>query len=273
MPVKNKLGVVQVIHPPQQINQIVKRNICNGLVPWNFGKHQRKFLQCEGDYSEYVQKPVRPVGIAHHSGFYNTDPYVFYNDGFIYSNCCQHGSKNQIPYVTQKARMDVGSLILFGSWLKDSNGIYFGIDTVFVVRDYQNFSSGNIVNVRKLIKSSNYFNITPLNRFPIKGILLRCYLGATWNNKVNDMYSFSPCQEYTSKVKHGFERLKLTRTEMHRIERVVGIPNIFCDGTSKKGQKYVPRPKLNISQTKQVWDEIRALSRKQGLLEGVRFQY
>ena len=78
------------------------------------------------------------------------------------------------------------------------------------------------------------------------------------------MYSFSPCKISDTNV--GFERLKLSNHQMKKFNSIVGSK------MSNKLQGYT-YGNTSINNAKKVWNEIRALSRNQGLFEGVRFQY
>lgn len=301
MPVKNKLCVVQFHHPG---NQAIPKPRNGKVVPWNMsGKHKRKFMRCVGDYVDkngnlqknkdlmfwgeweaesqiitkynsnpqgafpkYLQKPVWPCKIPNiplnSNCCFTTDPFVF-TGAFVYSHCRQATNHNTTP--TQLAKLERGSLILFGS---NMNGAYFAIDTVFVVDEIKQYTAPSVSSLKSSVPDKNYLDITQLAKANLGTSQYSCYLGATYQKQVNGMYSFSPCKLCPDSVTIGFERLKLMPKDMSNIEKKVGLKKLFSRNLQSFTYEVVP-PTVATK----VWDEIRALSRKQGLYEGVRFQY
>ena len=264
---------------------------------WNTGKHKRKFLCAKGSYVEHetlkdgdlmfwgeweppsivikmekqnelmpswLHKPYLPrklpVSDGYQKSYQNTDPFVF-GKCFMYFVCKQFrlGTNS----ATQFASLDKGSIILFGSTKgKDKNSAFFQLDTVFVVSDFIEYDPSNSdalsqKEVPKIYRDIVFKMAFPNPIQPLKNnVKLRLYQGATFMNKYKDMYSFSPAKIY-NKNKSGFPRVKL------------------------KDLKYITNnlnaaPKISEVDTKEIttfWENIRNMSRNQGCVEGVRFEY
>lgn len=286
---------------------------------WNYGKHQRKFLRANGsimvngnavhnqdvifwgewepqsnvvrinnrplvgDYPHYIHKPALKLSALKTNSKkqipQNTDPFVF-ADCFYYC-CCK-----QLRYKTLRG-LDKGSIILFGSTLKDANGPYFGVDTVFVVGDYRDYDSSNYKKQLNGFVPNQYDKIAGLGNSlfvqrtaingctsgccstakPYKGSLcFRCYAGATPQNSIFGMYSFVPSKQHaTSTV--GFERLKIRERDFALLPSISSsIINDNLNSTPKI-------TKHTINQNVEIWERLCSLNKQQGLLEGVSFKY
>lgn len=198
--------------------------------PWNTRDHGRKFLQSQGRYvtvdghssaevplvfcgeweapsyviecwpkqgdlPRFLHEPVweRPRTREFRQ---NTDPWVF-GDCFRYSNCkqlSQRGLRNLAP----------GSLLLFGSTIHSQ----FVIDTVFVVSE-----RSTIFSPANRPKTDDVFRICTIDALSSGGPAgcgarycaaeahanFTLYEGATFENPVDGMYSFSPCRRADDK--------------------------------------------------------------------------
>lgn len=305
--------IVQFTHPGGEH----KPDRGKSFKSWNVGGHKRKFMLANGDYVEnnqlvenkqmmfwgewepdseiisvfakkkgdypiYLHKPI--LQTLPKSARQNTDPYVF-NAPFYYF-CCKQTKKSGI---TQLARLAKGSIILFGSTInQNSHEAYFGLDTVFVVGDYIEFSPENYNELKSKV-DDDFFEISVKSAYQkfekeendtncagnIKtkknlvcgscddeldsnaDVTIRCYLGATYNNPYDGMYSFVPAKACGNPVE-GFERLKLKHNKLDFISN-----NLNAAPKLNKGQ----------SNVKEVWERIRELSREEGFLEGFNFKY
>ena len=209
---------VQLLHPGKEPGASH-----GNIKEWNRGEHRRKFVRnpgscltdngfkngellfwCEWE-PESVVTDIADNTIIHgpqylHIPFYlrhdfneglqRTDPFVF-GDRFHYVICRQY--KNNRP--TRLRFLDRGSVILFGSCLAGS----FILDTVFVVDKWIEFDRENAASVLNGKVSKTYWDtvIEPL-LISKKGICsggdeFRLYYGATYENSIRGMFSFSPC--------------------------------------------------------------------------------
>jgi len=228
------ISVIQFIHNGREPKPDSETGIS-----WNRGDHRRKFLKCNGTYlgqnerkiqgpmvfwgewepeSRVVRRIEKPIENGPHyvyEPYYvhpssykelqNTDPFVFGNP-FRYSYCQQ-------PSRPSLRNLEKGSLILFGSPVKGR----FALDTVFVVSDSISWSQDNveallqeahetyrIVTVNPILegKGSGFWKACARR---IDSATYRFYCGATFNNPINEMFSFFPCQAYTEDSS-GFAR-------------------------------------------------------------------
>lgn len=143
----------------------------------------------------------------------NTDPYVF-GDYMLYSNCRQrvhHCLRNLAP----------GSIIVFGSRIN----WHFCLDTVFVVSEILckfKTNEGGMNELEKLkgngIISENFWQATIEPLFAEKRLQneeYTLYKSATYQNPINNMYSFFPCKPLDDR---GFPRPIIT--DSHISERL-----------------------------------------------------
>ena len=192
---------------------------------WNVGGHKRKFLISHGrfldrgelrednllfwgewepqsrvvrrfeerarDWPQFLYQPYYggPDGVQSICR-QNTDPFVF-GEQFHYTGCLQHTKRGP----TQLHNLDRGSIILFGSCRDKSK---FVIDTVFVVDRWLDHSQANQLTpeIRDAV-SATYGEVT-LDPWYARNVprdqTHRLYFGATFEDKVDGMFSFFPCQ-------------------------------------------------------------------------------
>ncbi|MEO0287795.1 MAG: hypothetical protein ABIM41_05770 [candidate division WOR-3 bacterium] len=127
----------------------------------------------------------------------NTDPFVFCSK-FYYTVCQQSKNKNTLRSLGK------GSVILFGSHLNGN----FVLDTVFVVKEFYDYNPNNYKTLDDKYKLPDVYKEVTLdllsNEPSMKkcltkegclpeGMLLRFYIGATYDDPVNGMFSFFPC--------------------------------------------------------------------------------
>lgn len=205
----------------------------------------------------------------------NTAPFVF-SDAFYY-RCCQQVRKTGSTLLSY---LDAGSIVLFGS---NVNG-GFAIDTVFVVGDSRAYTDvpdpvelkgfvpelyPEIVGIgfgsdadpdaacrggSCAVKSNRKQNGKAL---PLQ---YRCYSGATFANRVEDMYSFVPCR-LAKDAEQNPRRLVISSRDID-----------FISDNQTQGFKYM-RNEKEPGDAYAVWQKVRQLCKENGFLEGLRFYY
>jgi hypothetical protein len=281
----NQLCFVQFIHPGKEHKPKFELE----EFPWNKEEHKRKFLKSSGRYVsedgkvcdekllfwgewesqssfERIRSPIfnGPRYIhepfyrepASYDGLQNTDPFVF-GKNFYYTVCQQYwnGRPSQLRYLQE------GSIILFGSCLNKSE---FVLDTVFVVRGYKDYDRNNYSIVLKEEISKTYEDVTILPIFMgkhketvtcVKGDSegYRLYIGATFEERQDDMYSFFPCQI----CKDGTAGFK---------KPTIHIKDIVTDNLNQ-GKKL--NRNLTKTEVKQYWDDVVCQVTAQSLLQGI----
>ena len=261
---------------------------------WNTTAHKRKFMQCHGSYvinnklthgklmfwgeweppsrveklkeqpghlfPKWLHRPYLPLNLPNSDGYQksyqNTDPFVF-GDSFKYFICKQFKPKNK--KTTQLALLEKGSIILFGSTHgKTKANSFFQSDTVFVVGDYIEYdiSDPNTLDIEGI---RDFRNIAFKMAFPKPSdysLKLRLYFGATYENPFEGMYSFIPSKVWEENNK-GFPRIELKNIN-YLTNNLNSAPKIT---------------KLLPNDVKAFWQLIRNISREQGYVEGVRFEF
>jgi len=214
-----------MVHDGQYIENNIKKN--GKLLFWceweppsiveRLSQYGKTFTKKE--YPEYLHYPFLPpvdkIKEYQKSGYQNTDPFIFGN-AFRYSNCKQ-------AYYPSLKKLEKGSLILFGSRVN----FRFAIDTVFVVNEFESYTVSLINKFENLgifyqivLKT---FQNTKCNSSQGEKVL---YTGATYDQKVNGMFSFVPSIKYEGE-KIGFPR--------------VIMPDKFYDEKFNKYHKYFSR--------------------------------
>ena len=142
-----------------------------------------------------------------YGGLQNTDPSVF--GGFYYTVCMQRrrGGPSQLRY------LEKGSVVLFGSRVAGQ----YVVDTVFVVAGcidheaatHRELLSGKVPDAYwDVTLKPLYANETDRRAWmclPGEGLSWRLYFDATYENPVDDMYSFVPCKP-SGEAPNGFPR-------------------------------------------------------------------
>lgn len=293
--------IVQFPHPGTEYSLRGR----DGNMGWNYGGHHRKFMQAKGHYTDGEQlvkkqellfwgewEPKSRYREINASGSprylhlpyldldtpkefrgkvrQNTDPYVF-ADAFYYRCCKQMRSSHP----TQLAKLDRGSVILFGSHVDKG----FAIDTIFVVDESRRYR--DVLNPEELkgfvpdeypeIVSIGYgaYATTPGITSACGGCasknvtstqrVFRCYKGATWDNPVNGMYSFVPCR-LAKDNPHGFERPVITHNDF----------DFISDSLT---QSYKLKKDVSLDEAHEIWEKVRDICHKKKFLDGVRFYY
>jgi hypothetical protein len=155
-------------------------------------------------------------------------------------------------------------MILFGSTSgKDRHSAFFQLNTVFVVAEWIDYSPNDLDSLRAHTEVSEfYYQLGPSKAFPKNlksGAKLRLYRGATFQDQVEGMYSFSPAQ-VESPSAYGFPRVRLNNKS-------------FLTNNLNSGPKYTPqKPDPNfLHKVQMAWSDVVAETRRQGCVEAVRF--
>ncbi|SFE54140.1 hypothetical protein [Sunxiuqinia elliptica] len=189
----------------------------------------------------------------------NTDPCVF-GKTFKFFLCQQtrkKSKKNPERIQTQLAKLEKGSIILFGSHKQNSKTKerLFIVDTVFVVDDWIEFYSKEDfknINDTRICKGYKDICINFLDKLPITR---RLYFGATYENQVNGMFSFVPCKK--SGNNYGFERPVIILKDRVNSNRNTGFKQSTIN---------------NIDESKAIWNNIVKQIFKQDLKIGWGFK-
>ncbi|MCL2369926.1 MAG: hypothetical protein FWC80_01675 [Firmicutes bacterium] len=196
--------------------------------------------------------------------YQNTDPYVFGNS-FMYSNCKMTGQMRELAK---------GSIIIFGGLIKGE----WCVDTVFVVEERLEKRINSLDDAKKMLDdkviSQEFYETTlapiffqtendnntrkcgscsssPKSNTSRPEIII--YKGATYDNQINDMYSFFPCKPYNNSEKFSFAR--------PQIKLDIMTPNL------KQNLKYCNES--DISEEYSIWNEIKEQIIGKGLYLGV----
>jgi hypothetical protein len=259
-------------------------------MPWNVGRHGRKFLVAPGRYVAGDDQPHEgevvfwaewepPSRVERHwpdkgdlprtlhrpywtrpSRSWprqNTDPWVF-GERMIYSNCKQTTGTPRRPTAMQS--LPLGSVICFGSTRRRR----FCIDTVFVVAGAQPWTPGRTagLDVDEAFIVCTAQSLTPKAAgagrtgchpgcLPDAELELTLYRGATIDNPVHGMYSFVPARP----ADHPQPRFQ--RPAVH-------LPELI-NPASRQSTRGARRA-LPIEEVREAWSSLRDQALAQGLV-------
>lgn len=186
----------------------------------------------------------------------NTDPFVF-EDAFRYFVCKQ--AKKEFSQVRRMSKLEAGSMILFGSTSGPKGEEFFQLDTVFVAADWIEYDPSNLKSLLSNPRVSRLYDQLVISKaFPqpaSHSIKLRHYFGATFENRIDGMYSFSPSRVCEAEP-IGFPRVKLQNMA-------------FLTNNLNSAPKFTEPG--DLTKIKRAWLDIRQASRRQGCVEGVQF--
>ena len=185
----------------------------------------------------------------------NTDPFVFGDDGFLYSCCRQKKSLKKIG---------PGSIILFGSRMQG----HFAIDTVFVVGDFRDYTAELHHTKLKGFTPKYYTDIMGMDFGEVKGAF-RCYKGATPKNRINGMYSFSPC--HLTGENNVFERPIICSNDFKGLTLSRPLEDGLISDTVSRNFKMTSQ--LTLDDLHKIWERICELILKDGIVAGTKFNY
>ena len=282
--------IIQFTHPGPEHKPDKKGG---QITSWNKSGHKRKFIETYGkfvdeggfgesklafwgeweppsqvtllnqltkEYPRYLHRPFLPNIIptpSEKEPYQNTDPFVF-DKHFKYFICKQFKTKNK--QLTSLANLEKGSIILFGSTKgKKRENAFFMLDTVFVVGDRKSYHSSmeefpfpiQHPDYQRLTINMTHHKVSKLD------LDLSLYIGATPENPIDGMYSFSPSQQLQSKITEGFPRICLKDME-YITNNLNSSPKIS---------------QVTSQEVKAFFDKILKISRACGLVEGYGFTY
>ena len=197
--------------------------------------------------------------MSDYTGLQNTDPFVF--GGFHYTGCQQRTRNGP----TQLRHLQQGSVVLFGSRVDGQ----FAVDTVFVVKDWVDHSATTYRQKLYGRVPDAYWDVTlrpgyskekqnaPLRNEADSCIIpeatWRFYIGATYEEPFEGMFSFFPCQPVNATA-DGFAR------------PIIYIPDAV---SPHLGRKYQVKPQASIDAVKSLWQEVVKQVQSQGLALGI----
>ena len=285
-------SIVQFAHPGSEHSPDSKKG---NWKSWNTEPHKRKFLQCDGSYidtdgtkktgnlqfwgeweppSKVIELKNRPNDLfprwihqsilpdiipnpdESHDRLQNTDPFVF-EKRFIYFVCKQH---RRSGITTSLTKLDKGSLILFGSTHgKTKTDAHFQLDTVYVVGDFIDYDASDSEAFSDMPELETYRQIVYKKAFPIPSpqrLRLRLYFGATPDDPISGMYSYSPAK-VSDDIAYGFPRVALR-----------DMPFLTNNLNASPRSSQVTQPEII-----EFWESVRKMTRQAGLVEGFGFKY
>jgi hypothetical protein len=200
-------------------------------------------------------------------GYQNTDPYVF--DGAFKYLLCKQGTQGGAKS-TGLAELEAGSLILFGSTSGRGDNAFFQLDTVFVVADYIAYNPAKwAIDLRSTKVSAHYLAVVAQHAFRDghPSAAYRLYSGATYDQPVAGMYSFTPARACDS-TPSGFPRVKLRRKDLPKCKQVGPERALITNNLNAAPRCTEVRDQMAAAE---VWQAVREACRKQKMGEGVRF--
>jgi len=187
---------------------------------------------------------------------HNTDPFVF--GGFYYTDCKQGTS----PSLQGMLELDVGSVIIFGS---ASGRDRWVLDTVFVVRDYVDHNVSNYQERLRNRVPAGYDQVvlgpTYGEHSDRRNLPRRLYIGATFFEQLDGMFSFFPCSAPGDG--RGFARPEI------RLSPV--LTNEYFNPKLAQGVKGHSKSTaaLPMAKVKALWNEVRDQAKAYGCELGV----
>ena len=208
---------------------------------------------------------IVPGCVNCYNQFQNTDPFVFGN--YFYYSCCKQN------HFTSLRKLDIGSIILFGSTIPATHGgPCFALDTVFVVGDKRTYTARTSQKDLAGFIPKYYDEIMGFNTWG-GNTQFTCYKGATFNNPINGMYSFVPCKLEENNP-NGFSRAVLTANDFNSIS-IPGLAkykknNLIITDNLNSAPKVIDSDLVN---NKTVWNKVCQIIASQGYLQGMNFEY
>lgn len=160
-------------------------------------------------------------------------------------------------------------MILFGSTHGEGRAAFFQLDTVFVVgrsipynpAKPENLPSDPLVDPDFL--KASFHTALPVTDCEVTADLkLRLYLGATIDNPVNGMYSFSPAKVLKG-TPEGFSRVRLREKDIN----LPGHSNFLTNNLNSAPKKSV----ITAAEARALWESVLFKCRDHGCVPGVRF--
>lgn len=187
---------------------------------------------------------------------HNTDPFVF--GGFYYTDCKQGTS----PSLHGMLELDVGSVIIFGSALGRGRWV---LDTVLVVREHIDHNVSNYQERLHNRVPAGYDQVVLGPTYEEHGdrrnLPRRLYIGATFTEPLDGMFSFFPCSAPGDGT--GFARPEIRLSTVLTNEYFNPKLAQGVKGHSKSGAA------LPLTKVKALWNEVRDQVKANGCELGV----
>jgi hypothetical protein len=201
----------------------------------------------------YLHTPALPENIPYNEGLQNTDPYIF--DGpFKYLLCRQFRQKPRLN-ISRMTGIPEGSLILFGSNKNISGVQHFLLDTILVVQSRIPYNPRNNPLTNRISKSYNDIVYTKAFQYYIQDLNLTLYQGATFEMRIDDMFSYVPSKIYKS-PSDSFQRISIPKS----VYIAPGMNTGFRESRN-----------LSIKEIRNYWEVLVTITREHACLLGVEF--
>jgi hypothetical protein len=169
------------------------------------------------------------------------------------------------------AKLERGSVILFGSSAGIGPQAFFQLDTVFVVADYVIYDPANWAKSLKVpsIISAHYRDVVVRHAFRSDhpSVEYRLYKGATFQDRVEGMYSFSPAR-CCDGGPVGFPRLRIRNQDLPRGLASDTNRNLLTNNLRQSARiSLLP----DLKSAAKIWRNVRAAVRESKMVEGIRF--
>jgi hypothetical protein len=234
-------------------NGLVESPLCY-WAEWEPPSHVREISQRENSLNpRYLHTPALPETIPFEEGLQNTDPYIF--DGpFKYLLCRQFRQRPRLN-TSRMTGIPEGSLILFGS-NKSINGVHhFLLDTVIVVKSRVLYNPRNNPLTNRISRTYNDLVYTKAFQYYTEDLNLTLYMGATFKDKIDEMFSFVPSKIYNS-PENSFQRISVPGSDYI----APGMNTGFNETRN-----------LSSGEIREYWNELVRITRDMECLLGVEF--
>jgi hypothetical protein len=178
------------------------------------------------------------------SNLHNTDPFVF--GGFYYTDCKQGTSRS----LQGMLELDVGSVIIFGSGVRNDHWV---LDTLLVVREYVDHTLSNYQQRLKNRVPAGYDQVvlgpTYGPHAARRNSPRRLYIGATFSEPLDGMFSFFPCWPPGDGMGFARPEIKLSRILTKKYFNAKLTRTVKGHGKSAAA--------LSLAEVKILWKEVR----------------
>jgi hypothetical protein len=169
------------------------------------------------------------------------------------------------------AKLEPGSVILFGSAAGTGAKAFFQLDTVFVVAGYTEYDPSNWAKTLKTpsVISAHYRDVVVQHAFRggHPSVTYRLYRGATFENPIDGMYSFAPARRFDGAAV-GFPRVQLSNRDLPAFRAVGASRSLITDNLRQSARCTAL---VDVEAAAEVWRYVRNACRRKDMLEAVRF--
>ena len=225
-PISTKQHYRHFIKSPGQYVDTSGKLISDDLCFWGEWEMHASVTALNNNQFGFPKYIITPDTLNSSGKVINSDPCVFGQE-FKYYNCRQSEKSKTLKNLTQ------GDIIIFGSVIDINTSKEFYVDTVFVVAERIKYNTNNLSALKAHLSDYNKFYDLSLKGLECSkedgsgnccssgagcssGDDLVLYKGATFDNPVDGMYSFSPCHSASSNPL-GFERIKISQADFSEL--------------------------------------------------------